>query len=175
MGDITRSSFEATNHYSSVRQQQGRVWLDAEWNEQADIEAHRVRLGMQDVIGADGAPADTAGFELAAATMLNGISVGATSITIAGEGATILQGTTPVAPATDPSGWTQPSVPAAVTASFNAVAAVGSAEAWLVGDGATIMQFSDGSVTAQSAPAGVSADLHGVAATDSSHAFAVGD
>jgi photosystem II stability/assembly factor-like uncharacterized protein len=175
MGDITRSSFEAANHYSSVRQQQGRVWLDAEWNEQADIEAHRIRVGMQDVIGADGVPADTGGFELAAATMLNGISVSGTSITIAGEAATILEGTAPVAPATNTSGWTHPSVPAAVTSPFNAVAPVGAADAWLVGDGATIVLFSGGSVTAQAAPSGVSADLHAVAATDASHAFAVGD
>lgn len=175
MGDITRSSFAAANHYSSVRQQQGRVWLDAEWNEQADIEAHRVRVGMRDMIGLDGAPADTGGFALTAATMLNGISASGIALTIAGEAATILQGTAPVAPATTTTGWSRTAAPSGVTGSLSAVAAVGAGDAWLVGSGATIVRLAGGSVAAQSAPPGVSADLHGVAAIDGAHAFAVGD
>ena len=31
--DITRSTFNPAKHYSGVRQQQGRVSLDADWNE----------------------------------------------------------------------------------------------------------------------------------------------
>ena len=42
-GDITRSSFDPDRHYSSVRMQQGRVQLDADWNEQLDIQLHRDR------------------------------------------------------------------------------------------------------------------------------------
>ncbi len=63
-GDITRSTFDALKHYSAVRQQQGRVSVDADWNEQADIAAHRARTEAEDAIGRTGAPRDTAGFQV---------------------------------------------------------------------------------------------------------------
>ena len=40
-GDFTRLTFAPAKHYSSVRQQQGRVQLDADWNEQVDIQNHQ--------------------------------------------------------------------------------------------------------------------------------------
>lgn len=55
-GDFTRSTFHPKKHYSSVRMQQGRVQLDADWNEQLDIEAHLDRIQAGDVIGLCGAP-----------------------------------------------------------------------------------------------------------------------
>jgi hypothetical protein len=55
-GDLSRSTFRPDNHYSGVRLQQGRVLLDAEWNEQADIWGHRQRTTDGDVIGETGAP-----------------------------------------------------------------------------------------------------------------------
>lgn len=63
-GDFTRSTFKPANHYSSVRMQQGRVELDADWNEQADITAHRVETEALDTIGTCGGPLDGAGFAL---------------------------------------------------------------------------------------------------------------
>ena len=36
-GDFTRFSFDPAKHYSGVRMQQGRVQLDADWNEQQSI------------------------------------------------------------------------------------------------------------------------------------------
>lgn len=63
-GDFTRSTFRPEKHYSGVRLQQGRVQLDADWNEQIDITAHRVETEAADVIGACGAPLDAAGFAL---------------------------------------------------------------------------------------------------------------
>jgi len=66
-GDFTRLTFRPENHYSSVRLQQGRVLLDAEWNEQSDIDAHRDRTTTRDMIGHCGAPMDAngrGGFEL---------------------------------------------------------------------------------------------------------------
>lgn len=65
-GDITRTTFDPLKHYSSVRQQQGRVSVDADWNEQADIAAYRVRTDTADVLGRTGAPRDNAGFSLVA-------------------------------------------------------------------------------------------------------------
>ncbi len=63
-GDFTRSTFKPTKHYSSVRMQQGRVQLDADWNEQIDLTAHRVETETGDMIGLCGAPLHDAGFVL---------------------------------------------------------------------------------------------------------------
>ena len=63
-GDITRSTFQSQRHYRNVRQQQGRVGLDADWNEQADITAYRAETEARDVIGRCGAPQHDAGFAL---------------------------------------------------------------------------------------------------------------
>ncbi len=38
--DISRDSFRPEQGYTSVRLQQGRVHLDADWNEQQDIRAY---------------------------------------------------------------------------------------------------------------------------------------
>ena len=60
-GDFSRSTYRPINHYSSVRLQQGRVLLDAEWNEQADIVAHVDRTTTSDVVGPTGAPKSAPG------------------------------------------------------------------------------------------------------------------
>ncbi len=61
-GDFTRSTFRPRKHYSSVRMQQGRVQLDADWNEQVDIAAHRVESDTCDVVGRYGVPFLNPGF-----------------------------------------------------------------------------------------------------------------
>jgi hypothetical protein len=66
-GDLTRSTFRAYRHYSGVRMQQGRVQLDADWNEQLDASAHRDRAEAFDVIGPAGVPKVDGGFELTVA------------------------------------------------------------------------------------------------------------
>src|SRR5690349_19047342 len=53
-GDFSASTFNETKHYNSVRQQQGRVNLDADWNEQADIQLYRDETTTQDIIGPRG-------------------------------------------------------------------------------------------------------------------------
>lgn len=63
-GDFSRLTFNPRKHFSSVRMQQGRVQLDADWNEQLDIIAHRFATQAADFIGASGAPRDSQGFEL---------------------------------------------------------------------------------------------------------------
>ncbi|MCG8420280.1 MAG: DUF6519 domain-containing protein, partial [Proteobacteria bacterium] len=63
-GDFTRSTFRPKRHYRSVRMQQGRVQLDADWNEQADILLHRLEKGMRDLIGPSGGSSDQAGFRI---------------------------------------------------------------------------------------------------------------
>ena len=49
--DITRDTFHRVKHFSRVLMQQGRVQLDADWNEQADILRYRDETEASDVIG----------------------------------------------------------------------------------------------------------------------------
>jgi len=65
-GDFTRSTFKKEKHYRGVHMQQGRIQLDADWNEQIDITAHRVETETIDVVGECGAPTDRGGFHLVA-------------------------------------------------------------------------------------------------------------
>ena len=53
-GDFSRSTFNAQKHYSSVRMQQGRVQLDADWNEQGDILRHLLTRQAMDIVGEAG-------------------------------------------------------------------------------------------------------------------------
>ena len=63
-GDFTRFTFEPKKHYTSVRMQQGRVQLDSDWNEQADIQTHLTQSVAKDMIGACGAAKTTGGFQI---------------------------------------------------------------------------------------------------------------
>lgn len=65
-GDFTRETFNPRDHFNRVLMQQGRVMMDADWNEQEAIEAHLERTEAIDVIGPCGAPMDNAGFEITA-------------------------------------------------------------------------------------------------------------
>lgn len=53
-GDFTRSTFDPLHRFSRVLLQQGRVQLDADWNEQADISLHFLRSLAADLIGPHG-------------------------------------------------------------------------------------------------------------------------
>jgi len=50
-GDFARVTFDPARHYSQVLQQQGRVLLEADWNEQAGIQLHLLRALVQDLLG----------------------------------------------------------------------------------------------------------------------------
>ena len=64
-GDYSRMTFDPRDHYSGVLMQQGRVLLDADWNEHGDIVMHYLRTLAADLIGPHGGPG--AGFEITAA------------------------------------------------------------------------------------------------------------
>lgn len=53
-GDFSRNTFDAKNHFSRVLMQQGRVLLDADWNEQTAIIHHYLRALAKTIIGSDG-------------------------------------------------------------------------------------------------------------------------
>jgi Family of unknown function (DUF6519) len=63
-GDFSRIRFTPKRHYTSVLQQQGRVALDADTNEQCAIDDHLRTTQAIDVIGEYGGPIDDAGFAI---------------------------------------------------------------------------------------------------------------
>jgi len=67
-GDFSRIRFNRSKNYTATLQQQGRVELDADANEQRFIEDFLRRSETIDVIGEVGGPANDAGFEI---TVLN--------------------------------------------------------------------------------------------------------
>jgi len=50
-GDFSRLPFARGDRFTSVRQQQGRITLDSDWNEQASIREHLERSYLEDVFG----------------------------------------------------------------------------------------------------------------------------
>lgn len=50
-GDFSRFAFRPESSFSAVRMQQGRVLLDADWNEAIDIDERRRRAMLVDVVG----------------------------------------------------------------------------------------------------------------------------
>src|SRR6266567_3592518 len=63
-GDFSRQTFDSKKHYSGVLMQQGRVQLDADWNEAQATLRYRDQTEATDVIGACGAPENFAGFAI---------------------------------------------------------------------------------------------------------------
>ncbi|MBC8028978.1 MAG: carboxypeptidase regulatory-like domain-containing protein [Pyrinomonadaceae bacterium] len=64
--DSSRNTFDARKHYSRVLMQQGRVQVDADWNEASDILTHRIDTETSDVIGPCGAPMHYPAFHIVA-------------------------------------------------------------------------------------------------------------
>ena len=64
--DLSRTTFDRLKHFSRVVAQQGRVQLDADWNEQASLMLYQLRRLAADVIGPAGGPAGNLGFGLGA-------------------------------------------------------------------------------------------------------------
>jgi hypothetical protein len=63
-GDFSRDTFDKLKHYSGVLMQQGRVQLDADWNEQASITRHHSDTRGGDIVGRCGTRSDDPGFEV---------------------------------------------------------------------------------------------------------------
>jgi hypothetical protein len=60
-GDFSRLTFDPTKQYTRVLMQQGRVQIDADWNEQTAILLHYLRTLGADLIGPFGGPANPDG------------------------------------------------------------------------------------------------------------------
>jgi len=63
-GDFSRLTFQARKHYSGVLHQQGRVWLDADWNEDVQDRQFLHDQETVDVVGRSGAPEPGLGFQI---------------------------------------------------------------------------------------------------------------
>jgi hypothetical protein len=74
-GDFSKLRYPSRKNYTSVLQQQGRVALDADANEQALIDDHLRALVTADTIGRSGGPAKHEGFEISA-TLKDEIHIG---------------------------------------------------------------------------------------------------
>jgi hypothetical protein len=60
-GDFSRVTYDPTRHYNRVLLQQGRVLLDADFNEQAAVSAHGLRRLGRDLLGPHAGPPDDKG------------------------------------------------------------------------------------------------------------------
>ena len=58
-GDYSRHRFDPNKHFSGVLMQQGRVQLDADWNEGVEILDRRLRAGITDIMGRCVVPKET--------------------------------------------------------------------------------------------------------------------
>lgn len=80
-GDFSRVTFDPAEHYTRVLLQQGRVSLDADFNEQAAILLHRLQAFTADFLGAgpyDGAgPSGNLGFQIDTSTTTGDFIIGA--------------------------------------------------------------------------------------------------
>ncbi|HEY6141031.1 MAG TPA: DUF6519 domain-containing protein [Thermoanaerobaculia bacterium] len=65
--DLSRDTFRVAKHFKRVLIQQGRVQVDADWNEQGDIVTHRIEREAADVIGGCGGPLHDDGFHIVTA------------------------------------------------------------------------------------------------------------
>src|SRR5690349_4971638 len=63
-GDFSRTTHRPNRHYSRVLLQQGRVLLDADWNEQIAIQLEAMRSMMSDLIGPHGGPSHALAFDI---------------------------------------------------------------------------------------------------------------
>ena len=63
-GDFTRFLYNPLRHYSRVLKQQGRVDLDADWNEAVEIFTQLERSEARDVIGRSGVPEESNGYRV---------------------------------------------------------------------------------------------------------------
>ncbi|HEX7956818.1 MAG TPA: DUF6519 domain-containing protein [Pyrinomonadaceae bacterium] len=66
-GDFSRDTFDPLKHFTRVLMQQGRVQLDADWNEQTSLLWHFMRALTSDLIGPHGGPDGLCGFAILAA------------------------------------------------------------------------------------------------------------
>ena len=64
-GDFSRLPFDPSKHYNGVLHQQGRVWLDSDWNEEVAQRLALLQQELRDLVGPCGVP-NSATFQISA-------------------------------------------------------------------------------------------------------------
>src|SRR5918911_1927806 len=62
--DFARLTFDPAKHYTGVLHQQGRVWLDADWNEEVYSQFFLARQRSRDTVGICGVPDPGTAFQI---------------------------------------------------------------------------------------------------------------
>lgn len=163
--DISRTTFRRNRHYSGVRLQQGRVQVDADFNEQVDIGVHRDRETTRDLVGPDGAPKAGGGFRVGLGVLLE-------SIAFAGNRG-VAVGPTGVLTTSDGVNW-NPTTAGGDDSGLHGVTVLGNTEAWAVGDGGRIVALDPSTGTGTTTIAPVTQELRDVHAVAADRAWAVG-
>src|SRR5688572_32947794 len=83
-GDFTRFTYDPAKRYTAVLKQQGRVELDADYNEHAFMRDRLARITATDVIGPVGAPETGGGFAIGIAGGGQDLTVSEGRIYVAG-------------------------------------------------------------------------------------------
>src|SRR3954447_1245009 len=63
-GDFSRLMFDALQHYAGVLHQQGRVWLDSDWNEDVFERLRLLQSETRDIVGFCGFPEPGTAFQI---------------------------------------------------------------------------------------------------------------
>ncbi|MEO0249774.1 MAG: DUF6519 domain-containing protein, partial [candidate division WOR-3 bacterium] len=174
-GDFTRFTHDPKKHYTGVLKQQGRVDLDADWNEQVEIQDHLERTANRDVIGLCGVPEEGGGFKIGVyAADLFGVYFVDNKT---GWGWVVGSHSTILFTMDGGKNWTRQRPPVGVTENLHGVYFVDASHGWTVGEGGTILATIDGGSTwtKQIPPPGVTENLHGVYFVDASHGWTVGE
>jgi photosystem II stability/assembly factor-like uncharacterized protein len=180
-GDFSRDGFRPENHHTGVRMQQGRVLLDADWNEQVDIDADRTRGLAADIIGPCGVPAHGGGSAILPIEV--GHHLRALAMTsdrrgwAVGEAATILVRDPPDKDGQREPAWRKQSPPNALRATLHAVDFADAQKGVIVGDDATLLVTRNGGELWEQVPPpnGVTASLRAVRLVTGKLGYAVGD
>lgn len=81
-GDFTRDTFNPLKHFTRVLMQQGRVQLDADWNEQTSILWHYLRTLVKDLVGPHWGPKGNCGFWILTIPVATNLSITTTDFLI---------------------------------------------------------------------------------------------
>ncbi len=72
-GDFSRFTFDPSKHYAGVMHQQGRVWLDSDWNEDVLERLALLQKQLIDIVGPSGVPSPGTAFQLSPSTDPNNL------------------------------------------------------------------------------------------------------
>lgn len=168
-GDFSRQTFDPKNRYNTVLMQQGRVQVDADWNEQQAIHHYRMETETRDLVGACGVPAENGGFKISRVGLFQDLAfVNAQIGWAVGNDGTILS--------TADGGQTWRPQVSGVEEDLDGVFFLNAQQGWVVGEErGVILATADGGQTWQPQVSRVEEDLYGVWFVSDRQGWVVGD